>query len=59
MVKVVSKIKSSLINKENKNRFINLDLLKNYATSKPRQEIYRGGLSQHQLQLAIDYIQAY
>ncbi|WP_088243462.1 AraC family transcriptional regulator [Calothrix rhizosoleniae] len=39
--------------------FVAVHLLKNYATSKPRQEIYRGGLSQHQLQLAIDYIQAY
>tara|TARA_B100001989_G_C24546733_1_gene471333 strand:- start:331 stop:1059 length:729 start_codon:yes stop_codon:yes gene_type:complete len=31
MLKIVSYIKSSLINKENKNRLINLDLLKNYA----------------------------
>ena len=31
MLKIVSNIKSSLINKENKNRLINLNLLKNYA----------------------------
>ena len=33
MLKLVSKIKSSLINNENKNRIINLELLKNYAKS--------------------------
>ena len=33
MLKLISKIKSSLINNENKNRIINLELLKSHAKS--------------------------
>ncbi len=39
--------------------FLAVHLLRHYTTRKPKQEGYRGGLSQRQLQLAIDYIQAY
>lgn len=39
--------------------FLAVHLLRHYATRKPKQETYQCGLSQQQLQLAIDYIQAY
>ena len=39
--------------------FLAVHLLRHYTTRKPKQEPYRGGLSQRQLQLAIDYIQGH
>lgn len=39
--------------------FLAVHFLRHYTTRKPKQEAYRGGLSQRQLQLAIDYIQGH